>query len=120
MSTMKNWPRALSLICLTVAAACVAAVALQFTPNGLLWGYYSADPRRETLLATVSLGFSPIAIFGALYGLLGWIIRRGVPHESKRNRLGRPLGNVVAQPHREDARGAVPPRRDIGKPRRSW
>ena len=120
MSTLKSWPRALSLLCLTVAAACVAAVALQLSPNGLHWGYYSADPRRETLLATVSLGFSPIAIFGVLYGLVRWMIRRGVPHESKRNRLGRPLGNVVAQTRWKDARGAVPPRRDIGKPRRSW
>jgi hypothetical protein len=122
-STLKYWPRAFSLLCLTVAAACVVVVALQLSPNGLRWGYYSANLRRETLLATVSLGFSPIAIFGALYGLVRWIIRRGVPHESKRNRLGasyRPIHNVVAQTRRNDARGTVPSRRDFGKPRRSW
>jgi hypothetical protein len=119
-STMKNWPRALSLLCLTVSTACVAAVALQFSRNGLLGGYYSADPRRETLLATVSLGFGPTATFAALYGLLRWVIRRGVSREPARNRLGHPLGNVVAQPRRVDARGAVSTRRNIGKPQRSW
>ena len=77
MSTIKNWPRALSLLCLTVSAACVAAVVLQFPRSGLLSGYSSADPRRETLLATVLFGFAPIATLGALYGLLRWIIRRG-------------------------------------------
>ena len=87
MITLKNRPRALALLCLAVAVACVAVVALQLSPNGLHWGYYSADPRRETLLATVSLGFSPLAIFRALYGLVRYFIRWGVPHKPMRNRI---------------------------------
>jgi hypothetical protein len=108
-SAMKNWPRVLSLLCLGVSVACVAAIVLQFPPDGLgnYRGYFWTDTRRETLLPTVLLGFGPLAAFIALYAPLRWIIRRGVRREWERNRIGPPVDNVAVQPRRDYAREAA-------------
>src|SRR5262249_30120379 len=103
LSTMMNWPRVLLLLCLTVSAACVAAVVLQLPSDwlGIYRGYHWTDTRRKTLLATVLFGFGPLLIFLALYGPSRWIIRR-----KARNRT-EPIGNIVAQTPRDEAKGAV-------------
>ena len=103
-SAMKSWRRVLCLLCLVVSVACVAAIVLQFPPDGLgnYRGYFWTDTRPETLLPTVLLGFGPLAAFIALSAPLRWIIGRAVRRE--RNRIGPPLDNVAVQPRRDYAR----------------
>jgi hypothetical protein len=99
LSTMTSWPRVLFLLSLAVSVACVAAVVLQFPPNGLglYRGYYWTDTRRETLLATVLLGFGPLVTFIALYAPLRWIIRHKARREWARNRTEAAIGHIVVQ-----------------------
>jgi hypothetical protein len=108
-STMKNWPRVLSLLCLGVSIACVAAIVLQFPPDGFesYRRYFWTDTRRETLLPTMLVGFGPLAAFIALYAPLKWIIRRRVQRESS-NRIRPPVENVAVQPRQDLAREAAP------------
>jgi hypothetical protein len=106
---MKNWPRVLSLLCLGVSIAGVAAMVLQFPPAGLesYRRYFWTDTRQETLLPTMLVGFGPLAAFIALYAPLRWIIRRRVRRESS-NRIRPPVENVAVQPPQDYAREAAP------------
>lgn len=108
-SAMKNWPRVLSLLCLGVSIACVAAIVLQFPPDGFesYRRYFWTDTRRETLLPTMLVGFGPLAAFIALYAPLKWIIRRRVQRESS-NRIRLPVEYVAVQPPQGFAREAAP------------
>jgi hypothetical protein len=112
-SAMQSWPRVLSLLCLGVSIACVAAIVLQFPPDGLerYRGYFWTDTRRETLLPTMLVGFGPLAAFIALYAPLRWIIRRRVQREPGRNSIRPPVENVAVQPRLDHARAA--PQGDI-------
>jgi hypothetical protein len=112
LSTMKSWPRVIFLLCLGVSIACVAAVGLQFPPDGLQLyrGYFWTGTRQEALLPTLLLGFGPLATFIALYVPLRWVIRRATRREPERNRIGRPVDNVVAQPRPDYAREVAPQR----------
>jgi len=108
-SAMKNWPRVLTLLCLGVSMACVAAIVLQFPPDGLesYRRYFWTDTRRETLLPTMLVGFGPLAAFIALYAPLRWIIRRRVRDEPS-NRMRPPVEDLAVQPPQDYARVAAP------------
>jgi hypothetical protein len=125
LSTMKNWLRVLSLLCLTVSAACVVAVALQFPPDelGHYWGYYWTNTRGQTLLAVLT-GFAPlvtcIALFGLsrwiIHGFSRWIIRRKARRKWKGNRIEPPIRKIRAQSSRDDAMGAAPAAHRLRRP----
>jgi hypothetical protein len=108
LSTMKNWRRVLSLLCLAVSVACVAAIALQVPLDGLNWEYYATDPQRETLLATALFGLGPLATCFALFGVSRWVIGHKARRKREPDRIEPLLGKVTAQAPRYDAMEAVP------------
>ena len=117
LSTMKNWLSALSLLCLTVSAACVVAVALQFPPDelGHYWVSYWTDTRGQTLLAVLT-GFVPLVTCIALVGFSRWIIRRTARRKWKGNRIEPPIRNIMAQSSRHDGMGAAPAAHRLRRP----
>jgi hypothetical protein len=108
LSTMKNWRRVLTLLCLAVSVACVAAIALQVPLDGLNWGYYATDPQRETLLATALFGLGPLATCISLFGISRWVIGHKARRKREPDRIEPLLGKVTAQAPRYDAMEAVP------------
>ena len=117
LSTMKNWPRALFLLCVTVSAASVAAVALQFPPDELwhYWGYFWTDTRGQTLLAVLA-GFAPLVTCIALFGFFRWIIGRKARRKWKRKRIEPSIGKIMPQASRDDAIGATPAAHRLRRP----
>jgi hypothetical protein len=109
LSAMKNWPRVIFLLCLCVSVACVAAIVLQFPPDGLhlYRGYFWTGTRREALFPTMLLGFGPLTTFIAVYVPARGIIRRSVRRERERNRIATPADKVVVQPRPDHARESV-------------
>jgi hypothetical protein len=107
LSTMKNWRRVLSLLCLAVSVGCVAAIALEAPLDGF-GGYYATDPQRETLFATALFGLGPLATCIALFGVSRWVIGHKARRKREPDRIEPPIGEVMAQAPRYEAMEAAP------------